>query len=123
MEKKYSSDWNRAKSFLAAAEANLKLDDFKTAANREYFACERAVVAVLKLKGIRAPSVHKKIWEKSALVEQNSIHLLRSLYDLRLQADYGKSSFIVPLNMQTAEEYLEKVKSFIALLEKKYKMD
>ncbi len=84
MERRYSGDWNRAKDFILAAEANLKLNDFKTSANREYFACESAVVAVLKLKGIYAPKEHKKIWEKSVLVEQGLKQLLRELYDLRL---------------------------------------
>ncbi|MDD4878417.1 MAG: HEPN domain-containing protein [Candidatus Nanoarchaeia archaeon] len=118
MGKQYIRDWERAEGFLKAAESNLRLNDYRTAANREYFACESAVCAVLKLKGIAVRREHKDIWVKSAFISQNAKSLLRELYDLRLQADYGKASVITPLSYDIAEEYLEKVKEFIGILGK-----
>jgi len=114
--KAYISDWGRAMGFLKAAESNLKLNDYRTAANREYFACESAVSAVLKLKGIKARKEHKDIWDKAAFVCPDGKRLLRELYDLRLQADYGKASFIVPLSQEIAEEYLVRLKAFVGKL-------
>ncbi|MDI6737258.1 MAG: hypothetical protein QME12_01955 [Nanoarchaeota archaeon] len=63
-------------------------------------------------------SEHKEIWVKSAFISPNAKLLLRELYDLRLQADYGKASVITPLSYDIAEEYLEKVKEFIEILGK-----
>lgn len=120
MEKAYIDDWNRALLFLESAEVNLKRKDFSTAVNRQYFACESAVVAALKFKGITAPPDHKIIWGLSDILGNNARKLLRELYDLRLQADYGRASFIVVLNLETAEEYMRKVKAFIVMLEKEF---
>lgn len=96
------------------------LEDYKTTANREYFACESAVVSVLKLNGFSSPAEHKRIWKESRNLEPNPARLLQELYDLRLQADYGKQSFIVPLSRENVEEYLKKVRWLIAKLKEKY---
>jgi len=111
------SEWLRAKEFFEAAEANFSRGDVNTAANREYFAAERAVVALLKIETGQEFKNHKNIWDASRILnlDVDIYGLLRSLYDLRLQADYGKEFSIVPLTMGSAKEYLAKVK---ALLEK-----
>jgi len=111
------SEWVRAKEFFEAAEANFNRGDINTAANREYFAAERAVVALLKIKTGREFKNHKNIWNASRILNLgvDVYGLLRSLYDLRLQADYGKEFSIVPLTKESARDYLIKVK---ALLEK-----
>lgn len=124
MEKKYLSEWKRAKSFLVAAKNNLKLNDIKTVANREYFATERAVVTALILENKKAPKNHKKIWEVSKALELNMdiTSFMRKLYDLRLQGDYGKTSEIIKLNKETVVDNLKEIETLIEKIKKKYKL-
>lgn len=64
----WKKDWERAKNFLTAAENNLRLNDYKTAANRAYFTAESAVVAALKLNSKPVSKIHKNIWTYSKLL-------------------------------------------------------
>lgn len=113
------SEWKRAKDFLAAAEANLKLDDVNTAANREYFAAERAIVALLHAKTGQKFKEHRKIWDASRVLSLSSdtYKLLRELYDLRLQADYGKAFSIVPLTKENVKAYLQRIRALLKEIE------
>ncbi|MBI1935477.1 HEPN domain-containing protein [Candidatus Woesearchaeota archaeon] len=128
-DKKYlydwKEDWSRSKDFLKAAEANFKLDDFKTAANRAYFTAESAIVAALKLNSKPVSKSHKNIWELSKLLELeiDTYGLLRDLYDMRLQADYGHVSYIAKLDKETLNNYLTKIKQMLEIITKKYGID
>ena len=42
---------------------------------------------------------------------------LRELYDLRMQADYGAMSLIVPLNSEIIKKAIERVKDLINSIE------
>ena len=64
----WKDDWKRSKDFLKAAETNLKLEDYKTSANRIYFAAESAIVAGLKLSAKPISKNHKNIWTYSKLL-------------------------------------------------------
>ena len=121
----WKEDWQRAKDFLKAAEANLNLGDFKTSANRSYFTAESAVIASLKLSSKPVSKNHKNIWELSNLLEVgiNTHDLLRELYDLRMQADYGYMSSEKILDKETVSAYLLKVKELLNAIKKKYKLD
>ncbi len=120
--KKYLDEWKRALEFLEAVKRNLKDGDIKTAANREYFALERAVICCLMIKSDKALKNHRKIWELSRDLDIDVYDLLRELYDLRLQADYGKSSEITELNEKTIGEYLDKVEKTFEDLRERYKL-
>lgn len=122
MEKRYLDEWKRALEFLEAVKRNLKEGDIKTAANREYFALERAVVSCLMIKFDKDLKNHQKIWELSKNLDAGVSDLLRELYDLRLQADYGKSSEIVALNEKVIKNYLEKIETLLKKLKEKYKL-
>ncbi len=121
----WKKDWERAKNFLTAAENNLKLDDYKTAANRAYFTAESAVVAALKLSSKPTSKIHKNIWTYSKLLglEIDTFSLLRDLYDLRLQADYGNSSEIIELTSETLNDYMAQVKELCNMLKLKYNLE
>jgi len=123
--KKYTDEWNRAKDFLKAVRANIEIKDIKTVANREYFAMERAVVVALLIENKRAPKNHKEIWEMSRYLDLGiNIHeLMRRLYDLRLQADYGKISNIVELNEQNVKYYLDKIELIMKKIKEKYNIE
>ena len=122
MEKKYLDEWNRALEFLEAVKRNLKEGDLKTAANREYFALERAVVCCLTIKFNKTLENHQKIWELSRDLDLGTYELLRELYDLRLQADYGKASEIVELNEKVISEYINKIERIFEKLRQRYKL-
>lgn len=124
MEKKYLDEWKRAKDFLESARNNLNLNDIKTTANREYFAVERAVVCLLLIENKKVPKNHKIIWEMSKLlsIETNVHELMRKLYDLRLQADYGKVSDIAVLNKETVNDYLNQIEVVMKTIERKYNL-
>ena len=118
---KPSETLKRALEFLKAVENNLKIGDIKTAANREYFAAESAIVAYLQKKFKKVPKEHANIWTYSKLLglEVDTFSLLRELYDLRLQADYGKSSEIVQLDEAAVKIYLKKVSDLIKKIKAK----
>lgn len=129
MDKKYlydwKEDWSRAEDFLKAAENNLKLEDYKTAANRAYFAAESVIVAVLKFNSKPVSKNHKNIWTYSKLLnlETDTFDLLRNLYDMRLQADYGYVSDIIKLDKENLDKYLAKVKGLFQSIISKYKFN
>jgi len=122
LEGKYLDEWKRALDFINAVKNNLKVGDFKTAANREYFALESAVVCCLIVKFDKELKNHQKIWELSRELDSGVYDLLRELYDLRLQADYGKAFEIVELNEKIVKDYLGKIEGVFEKFKKRYKL-
>lgn len=108
--------------FLDAVKNNLKVDDFRTAANREYFALERAAVCCLIIDFNKVLKNHQKIWEMSKDLDLDIYELLRELYDLRLQADYGKSFELVEFNEDIVKEYLNKIENVFEKIRRRYKL-
>ena len=121
----WKEDWNRAKDFFKAAETNFKLDDFKTTANRAYFTAESAIIAALKFNSKPVSKNHKNIWALSNLLglEINTYDLLRDLYDMRLQADYGYVSDIIVINKDNTNKYLSRVRDLLKEIGNKYKLE
>lgn len=122
LEKRYLNEWKRALEFLDAVKNNLRVNDFKTAANRGYFALERVVVCCLIIEFNKSLKNHQRIWELSRGLGMGIYELLRELYDLRLQADYGKSSEIVELDEKIVKEYLIKIEETFEKIRRKYKL-
>lgn len=116
----WQDDWQKAKRFFNSSLRNLNLGDVETAANRLYFSGERAAVAWLKKNKVSVPPDHQQIWflSKKIAIPTNSNALLRELYDLRLQADYGKRFEIAVLNKETVKNYLSKTRKLLEEIEK-----
>ena len=91
----------------------------KTTADRLYFAAERAVVAYLLVMEEKVSKQHGEIWNAARTVDTEWHALLQSLYDLRLQADYGAKSTIKILTKEVILHYIPKVSSLLADIEKK----
>jgi len=113
LEKNYLNELKIADEFLDASKKNLKIS-LRTSANRLYFAFEKAVISYLFFKKIKIPKNHQKIWEISAeYLGEEYYSLLRNLYDLRMQADYGAVSIFVNLTEKILNENLVRVESLI----------
>ncbi|MBU2104735.1 MAG: HEPN domain-containing protein [Nanoarchaeota archaeon] len=113
MEKNYLNEFKIAEEFLEIAKKNLD-SSLRTSANRLYFALEKAVIAYFYFKKLKIPKNHQKLWEMSAeLLGEEYYSLLRILYDLRMQADYGNISVFVDLNAETIKENIDKVEFLI----------
>ncbi len=123
MEKEYLGEIRIAEEFLDAARKNMKIS-LRTSANRLYFAMEKAVLAYFCFKKIKIPKNHQKIWELSGkLLGEEYYSLLRALYDLRLQADYGSVSVFSELNVDILSGNLSKVEFIIKKLKLEMKND
>jgi len=116
----WQEEWQKAKRFFNSSLRNLNLGDVETSANRLYLSAERAAVAWLKKNKFSVPPDHQQIWllSKKIAVSTNSHALLKELYDLRLQADYGKRFEITVLNEETVKNGLNKTRKLLEELEK-----
>src|SRR3989344_4631676 len=113
LENKYLSEMALAEEFLESAKISLE-SSMRTSANRLYFALEKAVIAYILFKGDELPKNHQKIWEiSSILLGEDYYSTLRELYDLRMQADYGRISVFLELTIETLKINLVKVESLI----------
>ena len=114
MESKYLSEFEMAKEFIEVAKRSIELSP-KSCANRIYFAFEKAVIAYLLFKDINIPKNHKKIWDVSSeLLGEEYYVLFRELYDLRMQADYGRTSIFVKLDMRVLKKKIILVENLMA---------
>ena len=121
MEKNYLNELKIAEEFLMTAKKNQN-SSLRTSANRLYFALEKAVIAYLYFKDVKVSKNHQKLWELSdSLLGKEYYSLLRDLYDLRMQADYGNISVFADLNAKTIKENIDKVESLISKLKLKIK--
>jgi uncharacterized protein (UPF0332 family) len=120
LAKEYLIEINLAEEFIEVAKNNLG-SSLRTSANRAYFALEKAVVSFLMFKRLnKLPKNHQKIWElASEFLGEGAYQLLRELYDLRMQADYGSVSLIVDFNEKVVGEKILEVKNFIEVIKKK----
>jgi len=119
LAKEYLTEIKLAEEFIEAAKNNLNYS-LRTSANRVYFALEKAIVGFLIFNGIKIPKNHQKIWElASEFLGEESYRLLRELYDLRMQADYGVVSLIVDFNEKVVLKKINEVKNLIETIKKK----
>ncbi len=123
MEKKYFTELKIAEEFLESDKINVN-HSLRTSANRLYFALEKAVSAFLLFKKRAVPKNHQKIWELTAeLLGEKYYQMLRELYDLRMQADYGTMSIILPFNEIIVKEKLIEVESLVFDIKNMIKQD
>ena len=121
MEKRYLSEISLAEEFLKSAKNSLDFS-MRTSANRLYFALEKAVVSYILFKGHEIPKTHQKIWEfSSTMLGEEYYSALRELYDLRMQADYGRISVFLELSLEVLKNKLVKVESLIESIKLKLK--
>ena len=112
MENKYLNEFKLAEEFLKSSKNNL-VQSLRTSSNRLYFSFEKLIIAYLLFKGVKVPKNHQKIWElTSEILGEEYYSLLRVLYDLRMQADYGSKSVFVDLNINNLEHNILKVESY-----------
>lgn len=114
-------DIDRAKNAFASAKRNFEEEDMFTASNRLFVACENAVYACMKLKFGGTTISRKRIILKIESISPEMMELYERLYDLRVQADYGRKSRIVELNKERVGEMIFKVQKLILDIEKELK--
>jgi len=67
---------------------------------------------------------HQKIWEDSSiLLGEEYYSALRELYDLRMQADYGRISVFLELSLEILKNKLVKVESLINNIKSRLKYE
>jgi hypothetical protein len=119
LEKKFLDEFKVAEEFLVVAKNNLN-SSLRTSANRIYFAFEKAVIAYLSFLNLKVSKNHKKIWEISAKeLGEEYYSLFRELYDLRMQADYGAASIIVPFNNHVISQKIFETEALINKIKNK----
>ena len=108
-------DLDRAKQALESAERNLKENDILTAANRTFVACENAVYVILKSRFGSSSVSRIRILTRLKEVNADAREAYDDSYDLRVQADYGRESKLLPLTKENLDKTLMKVKEIIQL--------
>lgn len=123
MEKRYLDELKIAEEFFEIAKKNLN-ESLRTSANRLYFALEKSVVAYLLFKQVKVPKSHRIIWELSSKeIGQKYYDMLRKLYDLRMQADYGNVSIFADFNIKILGEKILQVEKLINEIKMKIKRE
>ena len=113
MNKEIRKDIERAEQALESAQRNLKEGDMLTAANRNFIACENAICVLLKSKFGSNSISRMKILTKLKEIDPCAKEAYDNSYDLRVQADYGRESRIIPLNEDNLEKSLEIVSNLV----------
>ena len=106
-------DLKRAKEGLESAERNLQAGDFFTAANRIFVACENAVYVLLKSKFGSSTISRLRIITQLNEIDKKAKKVYDESYDMRVQADYGRASRIIPLTKENVERVLNEVKQVL----------
>lgn len=116
----------KAKECLASAEDDLAKKRFNSCANRAYYACYQAAVAVLLEHGT-APRGEKGLWRHEFvhsqfgfLVKRGKLYpskiktYLPELMEARITADYKSIS----VSKKTTKGNLQKVEEFVSIVRK-----
>lgn len=112
-------DLERARKALNSAERNFQENDYLTAANRTFVACENSVYALLKIKLGSASLSRIKILTRLKEINSELKALYDQSYDLRVQADYGREARTLPLNRENLEKTLDRVRDLVFKVKKK----
>ena len=116
-------DLERAQNALQSAERNFREKDFLTAANRLFVACESALYGLLKQKYGSISMSRERILSRLKEVDEHLKEIYDQSYDLRVQADYGKQSKLMPLTKENVQFILEETTKIINQVKEKIKMD
>ncbi len=115
------NDLKRAKDALKSAERNIEENDVYTAANRAFVACENSIYVLLKFRFGSSSISRQRILTRLKDINPNAKEIYNKSYDLRVQADYGRISQILPLNKDNLNEILARIKNLINEVEQEMK--
>lgn len=106
-------DMERAEKALQSAERNDLESDFFTAANRIFVACESTVCAFLKYRYGSSSVSRERILTRLKELDESIKVIYDKSYDLRVQADYGKQSRLLPLTPENVALVIAEVAKLI----------
>ncbi|MEK6951011.1 MAG: HEPN domain-containing protein [Nanoarchaeota archaeon] len=112
-------DLERAQKALQAAERNFQEKDFLTAANRLFVACESVIYGLLKQKYGTISISRERILSRLKEMDEHLKEIYDKSYDLRVQADYGKQSKLLPLTEENVKFILNEVTKIIKQVKEK----
>lgn len=112
-----------AKERLATAKMLAEYGDFKSAANRSYYAVFSAIRAVLALDGFDSKkhsgviAEFRKLYIKTGLLDAELSYTINDLFEVRQSSDYNDFYVIskddVFAQLQKAEDFLSAVDAFL----------
>ena len=122
-DKKALSDarFDHAKECLDAAKSLLSSSNYKSSANRSYYAIFHAIRAVLAFDGIDMKhhsgviSEFRKLYIKTNIFDVRLSHIISVLFDIRTESDYD-DFFII--SKTEVEEQIENAEYFLTEREK-----
>ena len=119
LHQEIENDLLRAKKALESAHRNIDANDHFTAANRTFVAAENVAYIILKSTFGSSSVSRKKILTHLGQKNSEAKGIYDEAYDLRVQADYGRSSSGHPLTKENVLQVLERVEALIAELSKR----
>ncbi|MBE6815448.1 MAG: HEPN domain-containing protein [Ruminococcaceae bacterium] len=122
-EKKALSNvrFEHANECLTAAQSLLDSSNYKSAANRSYYAIFHAMRAVLAFDGIDMKhhsgiiSEFRRLYIKTGIFDAKLSQIISILFDIRTESDYD-DFFII--SKQEVEEQIENAKYFLKEIER-----
>ena len=125
-DKKYLSNvrFEHAKECLETAKNLIALNDYKTAANRSYYAVFHAMRSVLAFDGIDMKhhsgiiSEFRKLYIKTGIFDIKLSSFITKLFNVRNDSDYddfyiiSKDKVLEQINM--AEQFLDSIQIFLS---------
>lgn len=124
-DKKALSDarFDHAKECLDAAKSLLASSNYKSAANRSYYAIFHAMRAVLAFDGIDMKhhsgiiSEFRKLYIKTNIFDIKLSQIISVLFDIRTESDYDDffiiSKYEVQEQIENAEYFLTEIEKFL----------
>ena len=113
----------KARAFLQDAQLCVDHGRYDSAVSRAYYAMFRAAIALLEHYGDVRPgwnhgrleqALHRRMLRESGLVHDGEVRELRSVYALRVIADYRDR----PITSQEAQTSLDAAYRFVAKMER-----
>ena len=108
---------------IAAAKLNFSAGDYKTAANRSYYAVFHAMRSVLAYDGIDMKhhsgiiSEFRRLYIKTGIFTKEMSETISALFDLRSDSDYDDYYVIsiddIKTQMSSAESFLNSIEEFL----------
>ncbi len=113
-------DLKRAEEAMEAAVRNLEEEDLLTAANRVFVACENTAYVLLKTTFGSTSVSRKRILTKLKDINPKLKLIYDQAYDLRVQADYGRTAMLIPLNKESVGKTVNEMSNLLLEIKKKY---
>ena len=115
--------FDHAKECLATARSVLELGDYKSAANRSYYAIFHAIRAVLAFDGIDMRhhsgviSEFRRLYIKTGVFDKDISEIISMLFDLRTDCDYNDFFVIakeeIAQQIENAEYFCGKIQEYL----------